>query len=119
MPVNQNIDINRINISKVLAQILESHFRIYSVLKCIEEEGAGKGINYPPDDNDPNNHMFASVLWSDQHTILRPFPAEEYPSTKLLPFAKMPEEKQKKILYRTYFYMLKHLYFRRITLIFD
>lgn len=94
----------------VNAHVLEDPYAVYVILRAMEEEAAGKEVMLPPE-----TESIERVIWGLdgqdelQYVFLRP---EEFPPEKLIPFARLDERIQQKILYRASYLYLRLFMFK-------
>ncbi|HOT30424.1 MAG TPA: hypothetical protein PLU72_19780 [Candidatus Ozemobacteraceae bacterium] len=94
----------------VNTDVLEDPYSVYVILRAIDEEAAGEEVKLPPDDEN-----IQWLLWCIRGQDELPYvflKAEEYPPEKLIPFAKLDERRQQKILYRAYYLYMRLFQFK-------
>jgi len=103
--IDEMVDL--INVKATLLSLIDDPYGIRSVVMAVAEENQDLPIWYPPS-NDEN--PFAELVWiSEGQTQLDIFLHSKDPD-ELLPFIKLPEEKQQRVLYRAYYIQLRFFF---------
>ena len=113
------MDTSKIDVRKTLEQgdFMDNPYVIYLVLRAMDEEEQGIPIEEPP-----SEEGFKRLLWMmrGSESLGHPFyPKQMFPTEMLVPFVKLPQDRQKKILYRAMALNLKFFGGRKFKLMTD